>query len=161
VAFQDFPTTFSAGASGLEAARYRKAEGLFAVHGGAGTPNLPVELTIEDPPVAVYRGEPEAAGLGASEDVTPVYLAPGGSPGVPTGLVFVRFRAGTEAASRAAPLSNAGFEIESVPGYAPHACWVRARSGRMADAIKNIMALLEIDGVELVEPQLLMAVGRR
>jgi hypothetical protein len=94
----------------------------------------------------------EGAGPGAG----PVYRAAGagGAIAVPTGRVFVRFGAGTRAQDRAGELEAAGFDVEDVPGFAPHAAWVRPRSGRVEDALEALDAVRGVPGVEHAEPQL-------
>lgn len=72
----------------------------------------------------------------------------------PSGSVWVRFRAGDSPSQHVAQLEAAGYRIDSIPGYAPHAAFVRADD--IATALANLEALRTIDGVEAVEPQLLM-----
>jgi hypothetical protein len=76
-----------------------------------------------------------------------------GAAAVPTGRVFVRFAEGTDARAQADALARAGFTLESVPGYAPHAAWVRPASGRLADALTGFERLRELPGVQNAEPQ--------
>jgi hypothetical protein len=74
--------------------------------------------------------------------------------GTPTGRVFVRFAEGTDAAAQAKTLARAGFELESVPSYAPHAAWVRPTTGTFED-------LLLLPGVEHAERQVIAEAARR
>jgi hypothetical protein len=83
----------------------------------------------------------------------------GGEPAQATGLVWVRFADGEDAAARAADLENAGYRIERVPGYAPNAAFVRAEDA--AASLEHLGALRAIDGVTLVEPQLVRKIGFR
>jgi hypothetical protein len=71
--------------------------------------------------------------------------------------VLVRFRPGVAAGRRAASLARAGFAIEQVLAFAPHCAWVRAASGRAADALAGLDRLRELRDVLAVEPQLLLA----
>jgi hypothetical protein len=48
-----------------------------------------------------------------------------------------------------------------VLSYAPHTAWVRATSGRTADALGHLDALGELPGVEHVEPQMIGEAARR
>jgi len=76
----------------------------------------------------------------------------GGEPAEATGAVWVRFREGDDASARASDLAAAGYRIENLPGYAPHAAFVRGED--LAASLSGLDALRAIDGVELVEPQL-------
>ena len=89
--------------------------------------------------------------------IGPVYAAqPGGTPAVPTGRVFIRFKEGVPVEERLQEIEQAGFEIAQTIEYAPHAAWLQARSGEIADALTGIEALEKIADVENVEPQMLM-----
>jgi|tagenome__1003787_1003787.scaffolds.fasta_scaffold19856657_1 hypothetical protein len=134
---------------------YALDEGLVAVHGDAPAGEKPV-ASLEGDAITVVDA-PSAA-----QHVGPVYRAgPGGPIAVPTGRVFVRFQEGTDAASRAGELAAAGFSIESVPSYAPHAAWVRPGSESVADALVDLDRLRALPGVENVEPQLVSEAARR
>lgn len=87
----------------------------------------------------------------------PVYaLEPGGAQGVPTGLVFVRLGEGADVAAADRAFAEAGYAVERRPDWAPHTAWLRARSGRGADALAGIARLAALDGVVAVEPQMLV-----
>jgi hypothetical protein len=147
--------------SGRGKVRFVRAPGLFAVHGSQRSRlTLPVEFEIEDPPVAVYRGDPGATELAQSDAVTPVY-ASGVDRGVPTGLVFVRFRKGVDPRKKADDLAQTGFRVREIPGYAPNAAWVEAVSGRAGEALRDLDKLRALTGVVSVEPQLIRPVSRR
>jgi len=133
--------------------RYELDDSLIAMHGGgpakgASTPVASLEggdITIV--PAGQASGRPKRTG--------PVYRAgPGGPIAVPTGRVFVRFREGTSAESKREEVAAAGFAVESVPAYAPHAAWVRPASERVTDALVDLDRLQRLPGVERVEPQL-------
>lgn len=68
------------------------------------------------------------------------------SRGTATGRLFVRFTDGTDAAAQEQALLTAGFVLESVPSYAPHAAWVRPTTGTLED-------LRRLPGVEHAEQQ--------
>jgi hypothetical protein len=106
-------------------------------------------------PVASVRPENHA------ELVGPVYRGPGGELAVPTGRVLVRFGSGDEAKAHAGAISDAGFQLDEVPRYAPQAAWVLPVSGGVTAALSGIERLQNIPGVEHVEPQVLMAAARR
>ena len=89
------------------------------------------------------------------EEERPVYEIDGsGVLAYASGSVWVRFREGLTPAQHVAQLAAAGYRIERVPGYAPNAAFVRADD--VAAALENLGALRAIDGVEAVEPQMLM-----
>ena len=80
---------------------------------------------------------------------------------MPTGRVFVRLGEGEDVRARTSELEAAGFEIEEVPGYAPHAAWLRPRSRRIADALAGVEPLRAVPGVEHVEPELIGELQRK
>ena len=115
---------------------------------------------LENDRYAVHRSDDElefADGKAERDDARPVYvLQPGGTPAVPTGLVFVRFKEGVKPNERTKDIEKAGYEIEQALDYAPEAAWLRAKSGEISDALKGIDKLARIADVENVEPQMLM-----
>jgi hypothetical protein len=76
------------------------------------------------------------------------------SRGTATGRIFVRFAEGTDAVAQAPALEAAGFTLEAVPSYAPHAAWVRPTSGDIDD-------LRRLPGVEYAEQQIITEAARR
>lgn len=139
---------------------YTRRDGYYAVHGRpAGTPAPGAVLTLNDHAIAVFEGTPDDAD---AERLTPVYAtAPDAPLAVPTGEVFIRFSEDDDAAEHHDALAEAGYEIARRLDYAPHAAWLRARSGRPADALARLGALEAHTGVVHVEPQLLHAAARR
>lgn len=92
----------------------------------------------------------------------PVYRrGPGGDVVVPTGRVLVRLAPGERVDAHGAELEAAGYTIDSVLSYAPHAAWVRATSGATTDALGHLDALTRLPGVEHVEPQMIGEASRR
>lgn len=118
---------------------------------------LDPELVAPEPdagPAAVLSSEKAAGG--------PVYRrSPGGDVVVPTGRVLVRFGPGQRVEEHRGELAAAGYTIDAVLSYAPHAAWVRATSGRTADALGHLDALGALHGVEHVEPQMIGEAARR
>lgn len=102
---------------------------------------------------AVHSNEGVAAVDGSPEGRMPVY-AFGTLLAYPTGSIWVRFREGIDAASRASDLSRAGYRIESSPPYAPNGAFVTADDP--ATALSGLDTLRAVEGMELVEPQLLV-----
>jgi hypothetical protein len=143
---------------------YVRKAGHYAVHHRpTNTPAPDAVLLLEDGAIAVFRGEPdEAAEASQVGDLSPVYgLQPSGLPAVPTGRVFVRFAEGVQAESRRQEINRTGYELVESLAYAPHAAWLRPRSGDMADALAGISRLEQLPDIENVEPQMLMESVRR
>ena len=104
----------------------------------------------------------QARGSTGDSDVVPVYRRePGGEMVVPTGRVLVVFADGERADGRQTELARAGYNVEQVLPYAPHAAWVRATNSDLADALGNVDQLARLHGVENVEPQMLGDLSRR
>ena len=119
-------------------------------------------MTANDFPDAIPQSLPgtqllqRIPGEYAADGVTPVYAAFAAAPrAVPTGRVLVRFEEGIRFEDQAPSLAGAGFDIDQVLSYAPHAGWVQAASGSMADALRGLERLAGMPGVRHVEPQLL------
>jgi hypothetical protein len=92
----------------------------------------------------------------------PVY-SPGDSPSfaVPTGLIFVRLLPSLKIEDRTKDFEDAGYELAKTLSYAPNAGWLRAKSGKLADALVNTPKLIDVAGVESVEPQMLSKAVRK
>ena len=145
-----FPAVIEAGGR-----RYTRRPACYAVHGP-----LPAEVMRSashrwpESGLAVCAGDPPPSlpptSLGA------VYESePGGTPMVPSGRVFVRFAERLRAEDRREQIASAGYVIQQVPEFAPHAAWVEALSGDIADGLRSLSALQALPGVENVEPQIL------
>jgi hypothetical protein len=148
---------------GARDANYELDAGLVAAHGAQPTAeddaSPPPISALEGGSITVWRAT-EAPADGRR--LGPVYRAsPGGALAIPTGRVFVRFRDGEHAAGYRDVLSAAGYELESVPAYAPQAAWLRPRSRRITDALADLGRLRDLSGVEHVEPQLIREPARR
>lgn len=144
--------------------RYVRLPGYFAVHGRVSESwASAVVLRLDDGRIAVCRGDPGTRPEGGeSLVVSPVYaLGPEGPPAVPTGLVFLRFREGVRAEERRAAIARAGYTVRQIISYAPHAAWVEASSGKIADALSGIPKLEALPDVANVEPQMLSERVRR
>jgi hypothetical protein len=138
---------------------YRLDARHYAEHGRPrGRPAPGAVMVLDGGRIACFPGDIARAAAGAETggpEVGPVYVSPDGVLVVPTGLVFVRFEDGSSAEARRADLDRAGFEIVQVPGYAPHAAWVRARRGGIAASLAELDVLTALPGVRHVEPQML------
>ncbi|MBD2358521.1 hypothetical protein H6G41_28575 [Tolypothrix sp. FACHB-123] len=133
---------------------YSRQPGYYAVHSqepkaSVATPTL----LLNEGKIAVFTGEPKSA---ITDTISPVYRLQGGSLAVPTGLIFIRFAENVDVESQKAAINQAGYEITEKLAYAPHAAWLRAKSGKMSDAFQEIRQLEAIPNVENVEPQMLM-----
>jgi len=154
-----FPAEIEVGTPG-QSARWRKDAHLFA---GRGAPPEALSAApageIPGEGLALSRAAPGAAAAEADLGrIAAVYrTAEGGPVGVPTGEVLVRFASGVAAEERREALAGAGYELSQVLAYAPHAAWVRARSGDGADSLTGLGRLRALPDVEHVEPQLLSA----
>lgn len=135
-----------------------RAADLYAVHDLArDAPLSGALLSLDDGAIAVFRAGEADSHRSEDAKVGPVYeLHPGGSLGVPTGRVFIRFADSVPAASRREALSRLGYDIEQLLSYAPNAAWLRHHSGRIDEALRGLPQLHAIAGVEHVEPQLQM-----
>jgi hypothetical protein len=135
---------------------YSREPGYYAVHSQqprAMSTQSTAALVLNEGKIAVFAGEPKP---GITDTLSPVYTLQGGSLAVPTGLVFIRFRENVDVESQQAAINQAGYEVAEKLAYAPHAAWLRAKSGKMSDAFSGIRQLETIPTVENVEPQMLM-----
>jgi hypothetical protein len=136
---------------------YELADDLIAAHGA--DPGPTAVLTLDDISV-----EPLPTRSRELEDrvVGPVYRhTADGQLAVPTGRVFVRFAPGDSAARHEEDIAAAGYQVQEVPSYAPHAAWLSAASGTVVDALRGLDRVRRLPGVEHAEPQLLTAPARR
>jgi hypothetical protein len=142
---------------------YKIAPDLYAIHGRPKSSAKDAVYVLNEGEIAVFRGQPDQTSLaGEMDKVSPVYsLVPAGTRAVPTGLVFVRFAAGTAIEEHEDAIKNAGYEVAETLPYAPNAAWLRARSGDIAEGLTGLEKLEEIPTAESVEPQMLMEAARR
>jgi hypothetical protein len=101
--------------------------------------------------IAIFAGEPSDP-----SSATAVYSLSGQAMAVPTGQVFVRFTKGS-AQDQQAAIAAAGYQISETLDYAPEAAWLRASSGKTADALTQLAALQGLENIAAIEPQLVMA----
>ncbi|MEH2122025.1 hypothetical protein [Nostoc sp.] len=142
------------------AVSYTRKPGYYAIHyNQPKTVASGAVLHLNDGAIAVFPGEPNQSEQGI---VSPIYtLQPNGSLAVPTGLVFIRFAEDVDVESQREVINQAGYEVAQSLDYAPHAAWLRAQSGNIADAIAGIPQLEAIPKVENIKPQMLMEKGLR
>ena len=156
---QQIPVSSRAGAG-----TYKLMPGYYAIHGTQPGPLARDAVHLfNDGAIAVFEGAPDQSTLAATpERLSPVYaLVPGGSPAVPTGLIFLRLATGVSVDKLKDEIKGAGYEVAESLAYAPNAAWLRARSGNIEDALAGLEALEKLPQVESVEPQMLMESARR
>ncbi|MEH2314606.1 MAG: hypothetical protein V7K35_25135 [Nostoc sp.] len=171
--FSEYPEQIRVGSDVYDGLRLRTAvsytrkPGYYAIHyNQPNTVTSGAVLQLNDGAMsttgyayAVFSGEPNQSEQGT---LSPIYtLQPNGSLAVPTGLVFIRFAEGVDVESQREVINRVGYEIAQSLDYAPHAAWLRAQSGNIADAIAGIPQLEAIPKVENIEPQMLMEKGLR
>ncbi|MGH1392456.1 MAG: hypothetical protein ACRAVC_00260 [Trichormus sp.] len=155
--FSEYPQQISTSKDGTVS--YSRQPGYYAVHyKQSNTVPSTAILVLNEGKIAVFAGEPN---LEMTEMISPVYTLEGGSFAVPTGLVFIRFTEAIKVESQTAAIDQAGYEVAQTLVYAPHAAWLRAKSGKISDALQRITQLEAIPNVENVEPQMLMARQQR
>jgi hypothetical protein len=142
---------------GGDAAAAVELEELVSVQGQAPDGTV---ATFEDGNLAVA---PVSSAPDPSDErrIGPVYRQQGGGLAVPTGRVLVRFAPDDSPQAHSEELSGAGFKVEEVLGYAPHAAWVRPHDEQPVAALSELAKLRSLPGVEHVEPQVLTEMTRR
>ena len=164
--FSEYPEQIRVGSGGT-AVSYTRKPGYYAIHynqpktvaSGAVLQLNDGAMSTTGYAYAVFPGEPNQSEQGT---LSPIYtLQPNGSLAVPTGLVFIRFAEGVDVESQREVINRVGYEVAQSLDYAPHAAWLRAQSGNIADAIAGIPQLEAIPKVENIEPQMLMEKGLR
>ncbi len=133
---------------------YSRTPQFCAVRNGDDTDAV---ATIEDMAgdrFVVYRSGSQPA---AARPLLPVYSAGHHGPlAVATGRVFVRLEVGQDAKACANDFVSAGFEVDRVLSYAPHAVWLRPLDGDVNAALNGVETLARLSGVVNVEPQVLL-----
>ncbi|WP_445633193.1 DUF4384 domain-containing protein [Nostoc sp. DSM 114161] len=152
--FSEYPQQIRVGSEG-SVVSYTRQPGYYAIHYNQPSTVAPgAILQLNEGAIAVFSGEPNQS---EKNTLSPIYtLEPNGSLAVPTGLVFIRFAEGVDVESQHQAINRAGYEVEQSLTYAPHAAWLRPKSGNIMDAIAGISRLEAIPNVENVELQMLM-----
>lgn len=143
---------------------YRRQSGAIAMQGAGAAAFAADALAVwQDGAIVIVRDEGQLrTHLPAGTTLTPVYAREsGGRFAVPSGLLFIRFGKGARAETRRAEIERLGYRIDSIPVYAPHTAWLRSLSGSVAMSFGGMEALAELEGVERVEPQMIMEAARR
>jgi hypothetical protein len=138
------------------AAAYRRRDGWYALIDVPPDAPLPhAEFTLEGGAVAVMRGAPSTADPPGAQPVAVYSAGDADAPCVPTGRVLLRFADTEIAADHRRDVEAAGCAIVESLAYAPHAVWIAAANGAVADALRAVDALAAIPGAVAVEPQML------
>ena len=134
---------------------YQQRPDLYAVRNGEDADAVAVVPDSSTDRFHVYkRGAERDAAIPSS---LPVYAAGHSGPlAIATGRVLVRLADGTDAKTYGERFRSAGFDIDRLLSYAPHAAWLRPHGGDVADALGSLDALARLPGVVHVEPQLLL-----
>jgi hypothetical protein len=145
------PATLELG--GQAGATSRLDERLVAIQGRAPESAEPV-ATFEGGEVVVTSVD-TAPEPGKGTKIGPVYRQQAGGLAVPTGRVLVRFQPGEGPATHANELNAAGFKIDEVLPYAPHAAWLSPQDDEPVAALSRLDDLASLPTVEHVEFQVL------
>ena len=164
--FPDYPRDIQS-RTPLRRTEYRLSPDHYAVQ-GAGDVSPAREgvvaiLNDGDHTIEVFRGSLAEPRRGTVKgEVRPVYtLQPGGLPAVPTGQVFISFKDGMTASERRPEIERAGYVIVRSLDYAPQAAWLKARTGKIEDALSGLGALELIADLVTIEPQMLIQKSSR
>ena len=125
---------------------------LVAIRGAA--PRSAAVATFEGGEVSVTEAD-SAPALGKEGKIGPVYRQQGGTLAVPTGRVLIRLPPGDDPQAHSKGLSTAGFKLDEVLPYAPHAAWLRPQDDQPITALGGIDRLRSLPGIEHVELQVL------
>ena len=161
--FHAYPLVVEAGGSRATLS-YSREKLYFAVQGKiAENINLPVKWKSREDAITVFEGEPWNLETAiAPERLRPVYrLLPDGPMVIPTGMVFARFEESLKAEERSSQLAEAGYEIDTVPAYAPHCAWLKPADGQVSSGLARIATLRKVPGIVNVEPQMLGPSAKR
>jgi hypothetical protein len=135
--------------------RCKRNNDFYALYGCPSKDNHNRVLTsLNDGMIVVLEGLPP------KEDVPitcPIFaVQPSQILAVPTGKIFIRFDEDILALDYTAEVERLGYEIEESPIYAPHALWLRPKSGVVAEALAHAQDLRQLPHIANVEPQLLI-----
>lgn len=143
---------------------YEKSCEYFAVFGNQIVDcGANVFCTLESPAVTIYEGRLDSFLLEKIEGaICAVYKVDGtGSPAVPTGSVLVRLADGERIDEFRDELEAVGYQLESDLSYAPQAGWVRPKSGRIADSIRDLQGLKKLPRVVHCELQMVQVAEKK
>lgn len=157
----DYPAELEVRSSEGQAMRYHLAPEFYARH--SSTPLSPDDRLVQrlDEAFVVFQGPAPSSAM-ADGSIAAVYRAqPSGMLAVPTGRLWIRFAEGIDVEKKREAMAKAGFNVDEAPPWAKHAAWLRASSGKIADALVATQHLKALDGVEHVEPQMLVASARK
>jgi hypothetical protein len=157
----NYPAQIEVRSNEGQVVRYQLAREFYAR--SSNVPHSPGERIVQrlDDRFAIFQGQPSSGSIGEG-DVLPVYRAqPSGMFAIPTGRLWVRFAEGIDATQMRERVEKAGCTLEELPPWAANSAWVRAGSGKVADALAAVPVLQKSPGVEYVEPQMLLPSARK
>lgn len=153
VSFRDYPDMFPSH-SRSSAQIYRMRRDCFAgPSGAAGLAGTPVLASLPAEGISVFAGSRSELTDAAEAVCRPVYaFSEDVPPAIPTGRVFVQ---AAKDVNLAETIKSLGYEVESIPPYAPHAAWIVSSDRSIASALSNLGDLMAATGLESIEPQML------
>lgn len=157
----DYPVQIEVRSNEGQIVRYRLAPELYAR--SSKVPRSPGERVVQrlDDRFAIFHVPASSTSM-AERDVLPVYRAqPSGTFAIPTGRLWVRFAEGIDATQKRELVEKVGCSLEELPPWTASGAWVRASSGKVADALAAAAVLQGLPGVEHVEPQMLLPSVRK
>ena len=152
----DYPAQIEVRSSEGQIMRYRLAPEFYARC--SKVPLSPGERVVQrlDDAFTIFR-VPASSSAIPKGSVLPVYRAqPSGMLAVATGRLWVSFAEGIDATQKREKVEKVGCSLEELPPWAARGAWVRASSGKVADALAAAAVLERLPGVEHVEPQMLL-----
>lgn len=157
--FSDYPGSFPSHSRASAREYHIRVDCFAGLSSASALQGMSILATLPAEGISVFA-EPYTAMVAAPEaECRPVYaLSTEEPPAIPTGRVFVEGARDVNLATLIMPL---GYEVESVPAYAPHAAWLVASDGRISSALSNLQALMAATGLESVEPQMLRPASYR
>ena len=157
----DYPVQIEVRSNKGQIVRYRLAPELYARC--SKLPPSPGERVVQrlDERLAIIQ-VPASSSAMPKGSVLPVYRAqPSGTFAIPTGRLWVRFAEGIDATQKRELVEKVGCSLEELPPWTASGAWVRASSGKVADALAAAAVLQGLPGVEHVEPQMLLPSVRK
>jgi hypothetical protein len=119
----------------------------------AGLDGISVLATLPEEGVSVFDRPHSALTSTALAEYLQVYaFSENLPPAIPTGRIFVL---GAIDVNLSEIVERLGYEIESIPPYAPNSAWILASDRSIATALSNLQDLMATTGLESVEPQML------
>jgi hypothetical protein len=134
---------------------YKRQPDYYALYGCLPADNHDQVVTsLNQGAILVLKGAPQQEQIPIT---CPIFsLEPSRMLAVATGKVFIRFEEDIAALDYTGDVEQLGYEIEECPIYAPHALWLRPKSGIVADGLGHAKDLRQLPHIANVEPQMLV-----